>query len=139
MKNIQKHLRVLIRLSMVDNDFDETEKNYIYSIGKVHNISEREVNEMIKEVSNDKNPEPIHYQALSAEERFAFLYDAIQVMKIDRVIHMSEIKFCERIAERIGYQTQVIKSLSSKIYSDPKITTNKSVLLKESNKFLKNK
>ena len=139
MKNIQKHLRVLIRLSMVDNDFDEAERNYIYSIGKVHGIGESEINEMIKEVSDDKNPEPIHYQALSVEERFSFLYDAIQVMKIDRVIHMSEIKLCERIAERMGYKTQVIKSLSSRIYSDPKITTNKSVLLKESNKFLKNK
>jgi hypothetical protein len=58
------------------------------------------------------------------------LYNVVQLMKIDKEIYLSEIKYCEEVAEKLGFKKAVIAELSSKIYSDPSITSNKDSLKK---------
>ena len=57
-------------------------------------------------------------------------------MKADGQVFKSEIDFCERIAEELGYKKAVIGELSSKIYSDPAITTDRERLKQRAQKYL---
>ena len=135
--NLKNHLKALIQLSIIDRDFDEPERTYIYTIGKANRIPEKEIDDLVTETINEKPDAVITYQGLMSEERFDFLYDIIQLMKIDGVVYLTEIRFCEEIAEKLGYDKKVVKKLSSLVYSDPAIKANRDMLLKSANKYLK--
>ena len=135
--NIKNHLRALIQLSIIDRDFGHPEKSYVYTIGKANRVPEVEIDEVVKEVLESKNDQDVNYEGLMTEERFDFLYDIIQLMKIDGEVFLTEIKYCEEAAEKLGYDKKVVKSMASRIYSDPSITGNRDKIMKEANKYLK--
>ena len=49
LRNTKKHLRALIQLSIVDKNFNKSEKTFIYSIGKANKMPEQEIDELISE------------------------------------------------------------------------------------------
>ena len=49
-------------------------------------------------------------------------------MKIDNEVYLSEIRYCEKIAQKLGYNKSVVRELSSKIYADPAITSDRDLL-----------
>ncbi|WP_424962646.1 TerB family tellurite resistance protein [Ekhidna sp.] len=135
--NIKNHLRALIQLSIIDRDFGQPEKTYVYTIGKANRVPETEIDVLVEEVLNSKENSEVNFQGLLSEERFDYLYDVIQLMKIDGEVFLTEIKYCEEVAEKLGYDKKVVKKMSSRIYGDPSITGNREALMKEANKFLK--
>ncbi|MEQ6168390.1 MULTISPECIES: TerB family tellurite resistance protein [unclassified Ekhidna] len=135
--NIKNHLRALIQLSIIDRDFGEPEKTYVYTIGKANRVPETEIDELVEEVLNSKENSEVNFQGLLTEERFDYLYDVIQLMKIDGEVFLTEIRYCEEVAEKLGYDKKVVKKMSSRIYGDPSITGNREALMKEANKYLK--
>ncbi|MEQ8808215.1 MAG: TerB family tellurite resistance protein [Imperialibacter sp.] len=120
--NVRKHLSALIGLALVDHDFSDNEKHLILSIGKAHKISEREIEELIL------RPEKVDMDSLNDDQKFELLYDLVLLMKVDREVYYSEINYCQEIATRLGFDKAVIAELSSKIYSDPAITSDKAQL-----------
>lgn len=136
--NIKNHLKALIQLSIIDRDFGEPERTYVYTIGKANRVPEKEIDDLVQEVLSSKDNTEVNFQGLMTEERFDFLYDIIQLMKIDGDVFLTEIKYCETIAEKLGYQTKVVKVMSSRVYKDPSITGNREALMKQANKYLKN-
>jgi hypothetical protein len=58
-------------------------------------------------------------------------------MKADGQVFKSEISFCEAIADKLGYKKSVIAELSSRIYSDPTVTSDRKLLMERAHKFLK--
>jgi len=135
--NIKNHLKALIQLSIIDGDFAESEKTYVYTIGKANRVPEKAIDDLVVEVTAEKENSEINYQGLMPEERFDFLYDITQLMKIDGEVFLSEIKYCESVAEKLGYDKKVVKKMSSKIYGDPSITGDRAALLKEASNYLK--
>lgn len=135
-ENQKNHLKALIELSFVDGNFVEPEKSHVYAIGKANKLTEEEIDDLVKDVISKKETADFNYRGLLPEERFDFLYDIIQLMKLDGQIFLSEIKYCETIAEKLGYDKKVVKKMSSRIYGDPSITANRASLLKEANKYL---
>ena len=124
--SIKSKLSVLVQLAKIDGDFAGEEKNLIYMIAKANSISESEVNDLIE------NPEPIPpLSTISEDDKFEYLYHLVQLMKIDNQVYLSEIKFCEELAEKLGFNKKVIADLSAKIYSDPAITSNVESLKRE--------
>jgi hypothetical protein len=122
---IKSQLSMLIKLANIDNDFAEDEKDMIYMVGKANGVPEEEINDLLD------HPEPLPpVIQMSDDEKFEYLYNVVQLMKIDKEIYLSEIKYCEEIAEKLGFKKAVIAELSSKIYSDPSITANKDALKK---------
>ncbi|MEQ9288514.1 MAG: TerB family tellurite resistance protein [Cyclobacteriaceae bacterium] len=116
---------MLIKLANIDNDFADDEKNMIYMVGKANGVPEEEIDNLLD------NPEPLPpIIEMSDDEKFEYLYNVVQLMKIDKEIYLSEIKYCEEVAEKLGFRKAVIAELSSKIYSDPSITSNKESLKK---------
>ena len=94
-------------------------------------LSEEDIKELLRK------PEAIgDLSSLSDDERFEYLYLVIQLMKVDGQVFKSEIKFCENIAEKLGYKKQVVSELSKNIYSDPKITADRDLLKQKALKFL---
>ncbi|MEP1096765.1 MAG: TerB family tellurite resistance protein [Cyclobacteriaceae bacterium] len=124
--SIKSKLSVLVQLANIDGDFAGEEKDLIYMIAKANGITKEEVNDMIE------NPEPLPpLSTISDEDKFEYLYHLVQLMKIDSQVYLSEIKYCEELAEKLGFRKNVISDLSARIYSDPSITSNVESLKRE--------
>lgn len=130
---IKEQLNVLIQLAASDSNVAEKEARLIKMIGVSNGVASEEVEEMLK------NPtQPIgDLNTLTDDQKFEHLYQVVQMMKIDGQVFKSEIVFCEDIAARLGYKKGVIGELSSKIYSDPSITSDRDALKKKAQKYLK--
>lgn len=123
--SITAQLSALIQLAKIDGDFDGEERLHIYMLGQANGLSKEDVNKIID------NPEPLPpISTMSEEEKFEYLYNIVQLMKIDSQVYLSEIKYCEDMAEKLGYKRKVISTLSSRIFSDPSITGDKDALKK---------
>src|SRR3989337_2630285 len=110
-------LNVLINLAASDNTVADRESKLIHIIGKANGISKDEINDMLR------NPQPIHDSgSLTPDEKFEHLYFLIQMMKMDGQVFRSEVIFCERMAEKLGYKKNVVGEISQHVYSDPSIT-----------------
>lgn len=129
---MRDQLNILINLAASDNSVAEKEAKVIRTIGIAKGISAEEIDKMLK------TPKPIgNLDTLTEDQKFESLYYLIQLMKSDGQVFKSEISFCERIAEKLGYKKSVVKELSSHIYSDPTITSDRKMLMDKAHKFLK--
>ena len=72
---------------------------------------------------------------MTSEEKFEYLYNIVQLMKVDSEVFLSEIRFCEDLAAKLGYSRKVISVLSQKIFSDPSITSDREKLQSEVAKY----
>jgi len=128
---IKEQLKMLIQLAVSDSMIAEKEKRMIYMVGTANGVPREEVDKMIE------SPEPMGpLGTLSDDQKFEYIYQVIQLMKTDGQIFKSEISFCENIAEKLGYKKDVVAELSSRIYSDPGITTDRNLLRKKAAKYL---
>lgn len=129
---IKEQINVLIQLAASDSNVADKEAKLIKMIGVSNGVPADEIDEMLK------NPtKPIgDLSTLTDDQKFEHLYHVVQMMKIDGQVFKSEIVFCEDIASRLGYKKGVIAELSSKIFSDPSITSDRDALKKKAQKFL---
>lgn len=125
-------LNVLINLAASDNSVADRESKLIHMIGKANGIPVEEVNQMLQ------NPQPIsNVDALTPDQKFEHLYYLIQLMKMDGQVFRSEVIFCEQMAEKLGYRKGVVGEISQHVYSDPSITSDRDMVRKKADKFLK--
>jgi uncharacterized membrane protein YebE (DUF533 family) len=128
--SIKAQLSTLVQLASADGEFSGEEKQMIYMIGKANHIKEEEIDDLVN------NPVPLpSVSTMTAEDKFDYLYNIVQLMKIDSQVYLSEIKYCEDIAEKLGFNKKVIGALSKQIYSDPNITANVESLRKAVKKY----
>lgn len=128
-------MRILIQLALVDNQLSPPEKRMIFNLGAAHNISEEDLEEMFAELLRAKEHQIPALENLSEDDRFDYLYHLIQLMKVDKKVYLSEIRFCEGLAVRLGYKKQVIGALSSKIFGDTTVGVKKETLLAITKKY----
>lgn len=126
-------LGMLVQLATIDNELASSESRWLQKIGQGIGLKEDEIDEVFRKPSQSQTS----FTHLSIEERFEYLYNLIQLMKIDGKIFLSEIDFCRKSAEKLGFQPGVVKVLSSGIFADPAITANRDDLLKKAQKYLK--
>ncbi|MEN8247322.1 MAG: TerB family tellurite resistance protein [Bacteroidota bacterium] len=127
----KNQLSSLIQLASADGMMSEQETRFIKMLGTVNGMSGEEIDEIVK------NPEPLEdLKVLSDDQKFEYIYSLVQLMKADGKVFQSEIKFCEQVAEELGYKKKVIGELSSRIYSDPSITADREKLKKRAQKYL---
>lgn len=136
MGGIQAQLQLLVQLALVDDKFDESEQSQIIAIGEANGLPRSDVEELIKKWLKSDLSERPNLSMLSFDEKFEYLYNIVQLMKIDHEIYLSEIKYCEEIAARLGFDTRVVAKMSTMIYSDPKITTDREKLKQQVKKFI---
>ncbi len=120
---VEDQISLLVHLSKVDKFVASEESELIHKIGKRGGLSEDQVENIID------NPKPLkNLHDLPPDEKFTYLFDIIQLMKVDGKIYQTEIEFCEKVAVKLGYKPGVIADLSAYIYSDPSINTSRSYL-----------
>ncbi|MEQ9300033.1 MAG: TerB family tellurite resistance protein [Cyclobacteriaceae bacterium] len=125
MLTVQDQVSILVHLSRADNVVAESEVELIHYLGERLKVPHDEIEDLIS------NPRPVpNLKNVPEDERFDYLYNIIQLMKIDGKVTQSEIQFCEKVAIRLGYLPGVVADMSAYIYSDPKITTKRSFLKK---------
>jgi hypothetical protein len=133
MKMVRSQLSSLIRLAFKDNELGLKEQKWIYKIGGDYGLTEQEITQLFK------NPEEIkEIDYLTHDEKFQYLYNVVQLMKIDRKIFKSEIHYCENLADRLGYKKSVIGMMSTMIYSNPSITADRDLIKMKVERYLKN-
>lgn len=114
------HLNILIQLARVDGIVVQEEIDLINQVGKANGMSEEEIAACFDEHT------PIdELRNLNDDEKFDFIYSIVQLMKIDGRLYNEEIKFCAKMASKLGYEEDVLCELILKIYSDPDITADK--------------
>lgn len=128
--SIKSQLSTLIQLAKIDGDFAGEEKKLILILGKANGLGEAEVMDLVE------NPEPLPpLSTMTEDDRFEYLYNIVQLMKIDSQVYLSEIKYCEELAEKLGFKKTVISKLSSRVFSDPAITSDREALKREVRKY----
>jgi len=130
MSTIKAQLSTLIELAKIDGEFDGQEKLHILMLGRANGLSEIEIKDIVK------NPLPMpDVNLLSSDDKFDYLFNIIQLMKIDQEVYKSEIHHCERLAAKLGFKTKVVSAISSRVYSDPSISADIDALKKAVKKY----
>jgi len=123
MLSIEDQISLLVHLSKADKFVAAEESELIHKIGQRSGLTTDQVENIID------NPKPLkNLRDLPPDEKFTYLHDIIQLMKVDGKIYQTEIEFCEKVAVRLGYKPGVIADLSAYIYSDPSINTSRAYL-----------
>lgn len=130
---VKEQLKILVKLATSDNEVADKEARRIHMIAHVNGIAKDEVDAMLKDPAASIG----NLSTLSEDQKFEYLYNVVQLMKIDGQVFKSEIVFCEEIAEKLGYKKGVIGELSSRIFSDPSITADREMLKKKAQKYVK--
>ena len=124
MRRIEEYISMLVHLSKIDNHVAEQESKLIHYIAEQNGLKPDTVEALID------NPHDIpSFDDLPREDRFQYLFDIIQLMKVDGKVFSSEINFAEKMALKLGFKAGVVAELSAYIYSDPEIATNKGFLI----------
>ena len=100
------HIRNLIEVAYSDGEFDALEVDYLLSLAGRFKISEAEL-KSIKE-----NPEAIDYEAPHRDQqRFEHLYQLVNMMMIDGVIHDKELEICKKYAQRLNLRPEFVDDM----------------------------
>jgi uncharacterized tellurite resistance protein B-like protein len=106
-------LSILVRLAKVDGEIVPEEYALIYHIGQAHGMNEAEIRSVI-----DSPEKTINVAILSDDDRFEYLYTLVELMKADEKLYLEEIKFCSKVAAKLGYDEAVMYDLITEVYSD---------------------
>ncbi len=116
---IEDQVSLLVHLSKADKYVAEAESDMIHRIGKAGGLDYEAVENIID------NPKKLpELRNLPGDEKFNYLYNTIQLMKVDKKVHQNEIAYCEKLALKLGFKPGVVGELSQYIYSDPNTVTN---------------
>ena len=99
-------LKLLINLARVDGVVVEKEKDYILNIGKANGIPAEEVTPLFVKGHDFAVP-----NNLTEQERFNYIFSLVQLMKIDERLYKEEIRYCARVASKLGYDQAIIFDL----------------------------
>jgi len=99
-------LKLLINLARVDGEVVEKERNYITNIGKANGLSPDEITPLFA-----GNYDFVVPNNLGDKQRFDYIFSLVQLMKIDERLYKDEIRYCARVASKLGYDQGIIFDL----------------------------
>jgi len=123
---------MLVQLARIDGVVVQEEIDLIKQIGKANGMSNEEISDAFEDPSRIEGLE-----SLDDDTKYDYLYNIVQLMKIDGRIYKEEIHFSAKMASRLGYDENVLRELMLKVYSDPHITTDKATLKTRIQTFLR--
>jgi uncharacterized tellurite resistance protein B-like protein len=99
-------LKLLINLARIDGAVAEKERKYIANIGLANGVSIEDIAPLF-----DQNHEIIVPANLEKDERFEYIFSLVQLMKIDERLYQEEIRYCSKVASKLGYDESVMFEL----------------------------
>ncbi len=122
----------MVQLAKIDGVVVQDEIDLIKKIGKANGMSSEEISECFEDPTLIED-----LDHLTADEKYDYIYNIVQLMKIDGRLYKEEIRFCAKVISKLGYQEDVLRELILKIYSDENISTDKSSLKETIQQYLK--
>ena len=120
MKNPEK-IRALVRLALVDNQFQEEEKDFIKGLAKAEGLDDSEFEEIIQNELENKDSQGAISFELDYFGKIDMLSALIRTMKADGKVYLSEIRFCEMMAKVLGFKNEAVGFLSEYIHQDDSV------------------
>jgi uncharacterized tellurite resistance protein B-like protein len=99
-------LKLLINLARVDGLVVEKERTYILNIAEANGVPPDEVHPLF-----ERGHDFIVPPNLDDQKRFDYIFSLVQLMKIDERLYKEEIRYCARVASRLGYDQGIIFDL----------------------------
>lgn len=99
-------LKLLINLAQIDGDVGDKERNYIFNIGRANGLAEVVVEPLFGQTHAMIIPDN-----LSNGQKFDYIFSLVQLMKIDERLYQDEIRYCSRVAAKLGYDDAVMFDL----------------------------
>jgi len=99
-------LKLLINLARVDGQVVEKERNYILNIGKANGLPAEDIHPLFERGHDFVVPKDI-----TDQQRFDYIFSLVQLMKIDERLYKEEIRYCARVASKLGYDQGIIFDL----------------------------
>lgn len=122
----------MVQLAKIDGVVVQDEIDLIKKIGKANGMSSEEISECFEDPTLIED-----LDHLTSDEKYDYIYNIVQLMKIDGRLYKEEIRFCAKVISKLGYQEDVLRELILKIYSDENISTDKSSLKETIQQYLK--
>ena len=106
-------MKNLIEIAAVDGNFDNIEYDLLKSIAKRNSISESQ----LKEIRS--NPGGVTFELpKDNREKFHQLYDLVQMMSVDTLVHPEEKKLTNLFAVKFGYPKEKAGALIDMILAN---------------------
>lgn len=99
-------LKLLINLAQIDGEVGEKERNYIFNIGRANGLAE-----IVVEPLFGTSHALIVPDNLNNAQKFDYIFSLVQLMKIDERLYQDEIRYCSKVAARLGYDEAVMFDL----------------------------
>lgn len=99
-------LKLLVNLARIDGEIAERERKYITTIGLANGIPLEDIIPLF-----DQHHEQVDLGHLSNQQKFDYMVSLVQLMKIDERLYREEIRYCARVAARLGYDQAVVFDL----------------------------
>lgn len=99
-------LKLLITLAQIDGEVGEKERNYIFNIGRANGLAE-----IVVEPLFGTSHALIVPDNLNNAQKFDYIFSLVQLMKIDERLYQDEIRYCSKVAAKLGYEEAVMFDL----------------------------
>jgi len=99
-------LKLLINLARIDGAVAEKERKYIANIGLANGIQIEDITPLL-----NQGHEIIVPANLNQDQRFDYIFSLVQLMKIDERLYQEEIRYCSKVASKLGYDEAVMFDL----------------------------
>lgn len=103
---VLNQLKLLINLAYIDGGVGEKEEKYIYNIGAANGVPP----DTIKSILSSRH-DVIVPTNLSNDQKFNYIFSLVQLMKIDERLYKEEIRYCSKVASKLGYNEAVMFDL----------------------------
>ena len=104
----KNYLKQLFSIASADGHLDDTEMQYIVSMGKKLNFSEEEI-QALKDDIDTKRITPTLPD--SKEGKFFMLFSMINMILADDEVHPQEMKITESIVMKLGYDPTTVDTI----------------------------
>jgi hypothetical protein len=128
-------MNLLVQLSLIDGDLSSTEQDLIYSIGKSNDMTDEDIEKILNDHLRNSRHELPDMSNLTEDDKIIYLYNIIRLMKADKEVYLTEIRFCENIAVKLGFKKKVVGELSTKVFSDGTVNADIEYLREVVSKF----
>lgn len=102
----KKQLGILVKIAMVDEQFDLLEKDAITKISQSYGASAEELDQIFKSPHINEGLAP-----MSVSEKIDFMIDCMSVILADEMVTVSEETFAITMAKRLGFKKEVVSYL----------------------------
>jgi predicted XRE-type DNA-binding protein len=106
-------LKLLVSLAQIDGKVADRERAYITNIGKANDVPLHLIEPLFERWHDLVIPDD-----LTDDEKFDCIFSLVQLMKIDERMYKEEMLFCSKMAENLGYSSEVMFELLLHVKAD---------------------